>query len=402
MPDVVRMGVVGAGSIAVRGILPHLAMDDVHDRVRLQAVCDPVSGRAEAAAERFGIVHAFERYEDLLDRGEVDAVSIASPIGLHYQQGKQALEAGKHIHFNKTMTTTVDEADDLIDTAKKKGLKIVASPGEMLRSHNQHSKRMIERGDLGTLAWAACGAAFGTYHEREGVRQGDDVLSNIDPSWYFRKPGGGPLYDMTVYALHGLTGIMGPAKRITAMSGTRIKEREFRGRMVPCDADDNTLMALDFGDSLFAFVYGAAAGRVTEGFAPSFFGTNGTIIGVQFNGKPIEYPGAEQVEPALNPAIARPPDGPPAAGEGRDTRGGQRSSQGPRPNRSWLLPHVVGPHRDVGEQHVYEDVMQLVDFIREDKPTIVTPEHARHVIDIIESAYRAAETGQTQDLRTIF
>ncbi len=46
--------------------------------------------------------------------------------------------------------------------------------------------------------------------------------------------------------------------------------------------------------------------------------------------------------------------------------------------------------------------MQLVDWIREDKPTIVTPEHARHVIDIIESAYRAAETGQTQTLHTTF
>ncbi|GAB4185439.1 MAG: hypothetical protein Fur005_47890 [Roseiflexaceae bacterium] len=45
-----------------------------------------------------------------------------------------------------------------------------------------------------------------------------DVLSNVDPSWYFRKPGGGPLYDMTVYSLHGLTGVLGPAKRVTAMS----------------------------------------------------------------------------------------------------------------------------------------------------------------------------------------
>ena len=71
-------------------------------------------------------------------------------------------------------------------------------------------KRTYEGVDLGTLAWAACGAAFGTYHEKESVRQGDDPLSNIDPSWYFRKPGGGPLYDMTVYGLHALTGILGP------------------------------------------------------------------------------------------------------------------------------------------------------------------------------------------------
>ena len=367
----VRMGVVGAGSISVRGILPHLALPDVHDRVVLQAVCDPVPGRTEAAAERFGIVHAFTEYEELLSNGEVDAVSIASPIGLHYQQGKQALEAGKHVHFNKTMTTTVDEADELIEIARSKNLRIVASPGEMLRPHNQRIKELLQEGALGTLAWAACGAAFGTYHEKEGVRQGEDVLSNIDPSWYFRKPGGGPLYDMTVYALHGLTGVLGPASRVTAMSGTRIKEREFRGKMVPSDADDNTLMILDFGDHVYGFVYGTAAGRVTTGFSPSFFGTKGSIVGVKLNDQPFDYPGRDIAE--SNP-------------------GGQQL----------LLPHVVGEHRALGEQHVYEDVMQLVDWVREGKSSIVTAEHARHVVDIIESAYRASETGQTQDLRTTF
>ena len=88
MADVVRMGVVGAGSIAVRGILPHLSQDDVQDRVRLAAVCDPVPGRAEAAAARFGVEKAFTEYVDLLAGGDVDAVTIASPIGLHYEQGR--------------------------------------------------------------------------------------------------------------------------------------------------------------------------------------------------------------------------------------------------------------------------------------------------------------------------
>ena len=112
MSHIVRLGVVGAGAIAQRGILPHLSQADVADRVRLQAICDPVPGRAEAAAAKFGCQHAFISYEELLERGEVDAVTIASPIGLHYEQGKLALEAGKHIHFNKTMTTTVAEATD--------------------------------------------------------------------------------------------------------------------------------------------------------------------------------------------------------------------------------------------------------------------------------------------------
>ena len=375
MADPVRFGVVGAGSIAVRGILPHLSQDDLKDRVRLAAVCDPVPGRAEAAAARFHVDRPFVEYADLLAKGEVDAVSIASPIGLHYQQGRQALEAGKHIHFNKTMTTTVAEATDLIDLARSKGLKIVASPGEVLRPHNQYIKELIKSGKLGTLCWAAAGAAFGTYHEKEKVRQGADVLSNIDPTWYFRKPGGGPLYDMTVYSLHGMTGVLGPARKVTAMSGVRIKEREFRGTMVPSDADDNTLILLDFGDNLFGLAYGMAAGRLTEGFAGTYLGTSGSISGLSLNGEPLNYPGRTAAEAAPN-----------GVGQGNQ----------------WLLPHVVGPHREIDEAHVYEDVMQLVDWIREDKPTIVTAEHARHVIDIIESGYRSAETGQAQALSTTF
>ena len=355
MSNVVRMGIVGAGSISVRGIFPHLAQEDVQDRVRMTAVCDPVPGRAQAAADKFNISSAFEEYEELLDSGNVDAITIASPIGLHYEQGKMAIERGIHVHFNKTMTTTVDEADDLIESAEKNNVKLVACPGQMLRPINPAIRRLILDGALGKLTWATTGSAFGRYHENESVRHGDDVLSNINPAWYFRKPGGGPLYDMTVYGLHTMTGILGPAKRVTAFSGVRIHEREFRGEMYPCDMDDNTLMVLDFGDNLYAFVYGVPAGGMG---GPIFFGTKGTINGNKLNGETIEVEGGQ--------------------------------------------PHVVGPHASMQESHVFEDIMQLVDWVRDDKPTIVTAEHARHVIEIFDAAYRSAETGQVQMLRTTF
>lgn len=368
---VVRFGVVGAGSVSVRGLLPHLSQPDLHDRLRLVAVCDPAPGRAEAAAAKFGCQYAFTDYGDMLAAGVVDAITIATPIGLHYEQGKMALDAGVHIHFNKTMTTTAAEATDLIERAAARGLKMVASPGEMLRPHNQRVKQLIAEGAIGTLCWAACGAAFGRYHEEERVRGGADPLSNIDPTWYYRKPGGGPLYDMTVYSLHALTGILGPAKRVTAMSGVRLREREFAGKMHPVDADDNTLILIDFGDNLFALAYGTPAGRLTEGFAGSYFGTAGSIVGRKLNGEPFDYPGRDEAA---------------------------THHQGDQ----ILLPHVVGAHRDIEEQHVWEDIMQLVDWIRDGTPTIVTAEHARHVIEIIEAAYRAAETGQAQELATTF
>ena len=340
----------------------------------LQAVCDPVPGRAEGVAARFGVAHAFTDYEELLEKGDVDAVTIASPIGLHFEQGKRALEAGKHIHFNKTMTTSVSEATALIDLADAKGLKIVASPGEVLRPQVQAVRRAVAEGKIGIPTWAIAGAAFGTYHLDEPERKGDSPVNTINPSWYFRQPGGGPLYDVTVYALHGLTTVLGPAKQVTAISGVRIPEREFQGERVPTEADDNTGMVIDFGEGLFAMSYGAAAGGLNYWFTGKYIGTEGQIDGYTLNGEPLDYP-----EKPLSDAVG----------------GGVKGAQ-------VTLPHVVGPHRDIDEQHVFEDIMQLVDWVRDGTCTPVTAERARHVIDIIESAFRAAETGCAQELTTTF
>lgn len=368
MSKKVGLGVVGAGSIGIRGALDHFVLDDVKDRTTLAAVCDPVPGRAEAAAAKYEVARHYVEYEDLLKDPDVDAIIVCSPIGLHYDQGVAAIDAGKHIHFNKTMTTTTDEALDLIDRAAKAGVKLVASPGQMLRTVNQTIRKMILNGDLGKLSWAVTGAAFGSYHEKEGVRTGSDVLTNINPSWYWRKPGGGPMYDMTVYGLHTLTGILGAAKRVTAMSGVGIREREFQGQMYPCDADDNTLILLDFGDNVFSLAHGTFAGGVSEFGQPSFYGQKGSVVGTKFNGEPIDYPGRSK---GLSPIQ--------------------------------MLPHVYDtPHQNMGEAHVFEDTMQLVDLIREGKPTAASAEHAAHVIEIIEAGYRAAETGQAQTLKTTF
>jgi predicted dehydrogenase len=353
------MGVVGAGAIGIRGALMHLSQADVQDRVRLAAVCDPVPGRAEAAAIKYGVAAHYQTYEELLADPNVDAVTLCTPIGLHYAQGLAAIEAGKHVHFNKTMTTTVDEADHLIVRADQVGVRVVASPGMMLHPFNRRIRKLVLEGALGKLVWAATGAAIMDYHLNEEFRGGDDVLTNVDPSWYFRRPGGGPQYDVTVYSLHTLTGILGPAQRVAAFSGLVLPEREFRGETIVCDMDDSTLMLLDFGQAFYAFVYGTVIGRLTPGFGTVIHGTEGSVLGTKFGEKELRLPGDHQ-------------------------------------------PHVVGEHSALRESHVFEDLMQLVDWVRDGTPSIASVEHARHVVDIIESGYRAAEVGRTQDLRTSF
>jgi predicted dehydrogenase len=371
----VRIGVVGTGSVAQRGILPHLTQADVASKVEVVAVCDPAPGRAEAAAAKFAVPQAFTDYHDFLARADVDLITLATPIGLHYQQGCDAIRAGKHVHFNKTMTTTAAEATHLIELAAAHDRKIVASPGEMNRPHNQAIKQLIADGAIGDLCWAVCGASFGRYHENEIYRTGDDPLSSIDPSWYYRKPGGGPLYDMTVYALHGLTGILGPAQRVTAMSGVRMPFREFRGQMVPCDADDNTLILIDFGNNVFAMAYGVPAGSVTDDDNVNFYGTHGSITGLNLNQHPFDYPQRHLAE---------------------------QHPGGVWAGNQWILPYITGPHRDIDEQHVFVDIMQLVDWVRDGTPATASAAHARHVVEIIEAGLRAATTGQTQQLATTF
>jgi predicted dehydrogenase len=375
MPGPVRLGIVGVGALTLRALLPHLCEQDLDGVVSVDALCDPVPGRAADAAAQYGVARHYETIEDLVSDAEIDAVTIASPIGLHAEHGRIALRAGKHVHFNKTMSTTVAEANELIDLAANSGLRIVASPGEVLRPQLTRTRELIAEGAIGSLSWAICGCAFGRYHEEE-IERLDASKAPIDPTWYFKRPGGGPLYDMTAYALHGLTSVLGPAKRVTALSGLVVPIREFAGRSIAAEMDDNSIALLDFGNGAFAVATGTAGGTIIEDFgAACFFGTEGEIRGLLLNGEPFDFPGRELTTTA--------------------------------PTWDWdvqmrVLPHVTGRHQEIPESHVFEDVMQLVDWVREDTPSPVTAEHARHVIDIIESTYRSAETSSTQALQTSF
>jgi predicted dehydrogenase len=181
---------------------------------------------------------------------------------------------------------------------------------------------------------------------------------------------------MTAYALHGLTSVLGPAKRVTALSGLVVPSREFAGLKIEPEMDDNTVALLDFGNSVFAVATGTAGGTIIDDFAAAcFFGTEGEIRGLLLNGEPFDFPGRELTISA--------------------------------PSYDWdvqmrVLPHVVGRHTEIPESHVFEDIMQLVDWIRVGVPSPVTAGHARHVIDIIESVYRSAANGSTEQLTTSF
>ena len=169
------LGVVGTGAIAIRSALDHM-LPDIADKVRIVAVFDPMVERARAAAKKYNIPAAYGSYEELLKDPNVDAVTLCSPIGFHYGQAIAALNAGKHIHSNKTITVTAKETDDIKKLADEKGLKVVASPGMMTMPWNQRMRRLILDGTIGEVTMAITGGGGGgTYHIIEPYRHGDDI-----------------------------------------------------------------------------------------------------------------------------------------------------------------------------------------------------------------------------------
>jgi len=398
MPKTIRIAQVGCGSLAQRGTLAHLACDDVKDRVQLVATMDVIADRAKACMEKFGAEEWYDDYDELLEKADIDAVTIASPIGLHYEQVMKAVEAGKHVHCNKTITTTVKEATDVIQAARKKDVKVVASPGGRAGSPiARRTRDLIREGILGKVYWAQAGMQF-RGHEYEDFRVADDVSVSVDPTWYY-KIGGGPMYDMGVYQLHLITSILGSARKVVARSGIGLKERIFKAKRITVEMDDNTLLLLDFGDSVFAFLFAAfAAGEGAATFYIS--GADGsaradyssmefwsTRIPEHHKIEKLDYKGTLRFVDQLGPA--------------------HHAWRLPTEERELLKKSLGLRALPMGENHVFNDVMHLVHCILNDEEPIVADniesmQHARHVIEIIEKGYVAANTGRAQELTTTF
>ena len=359
----VGIGVAGCGSIGLRSALDHFKFGDLDETARITAVCDPAPGRAEAAAKKYGIPAHYDSYEEMLLDSNIDMVTLCSPIGLHYDQGMKAIAAGKHIHFNKTMTVESWESDNIIEAAEKAGIHIVASPGVAQAPVVQRARRAVLEGALGTLSWGYVDnvAGGGHFHTDEYMRMGDDPLSNVNPTWYFKKPAGGPQYDVAVYALHNITSILGPAKRVTAFSGKQYDYHEYRGEKIENEMDDSTTILIDYGGGFHVICNSVTADNMTKVFCfPDIHGTKASIVNQCIGDVSLSKPDDHQ-------------------------------------------PHVLGVHQDMPERHVFEDIMQVADLVRfGGKPDIGSPEQARHVIEIIEAGYRAARTGAAQELRTTF
>lgn len=116
--DVVNIGVIGTGDRG--GGLIHLMQD--LPQFKVVACSDILPFRLEPAVEAAGKgCKAYPNYKDLLADKNVDAVIIATPLSMHYDMAVDALDSGKHVYCEKTMTYQIQEAMQLVEKVKTAG-----------------------------------------------------------------------------------------------------------------------------------------------------------------------------------------------------------------------------------------------------------------------------------------
>lgn len=363
-----RAGVLGVGTIATapRGFLPGLM--EMKDDVTLVAVADPVLERASSVAAQYGIPEVYETLDEMLEKSDINLVLNLTPIPLHGSTSRKILEAGKHMVVEKPIATTMEEADALVELANRNGLTYVVAPPNMLQPNRIEARRLIQAGNIGQPCFARVRSSHG------GPAAGNWPL---DPTWFYQE-GSGPLFDMGVYGIHDITGILGPAKRVVGFSGITEKVRTvrggpYKGKKIEVTADDNTLFMLDFGNSTFAVVDGTFNVNAAKSPQIEIFGREGTInLNNQYldpSVPPLEIYRLDAV-PGIDGWISSNPNS-------LADRGAQRYG------RAVMVKH-------------------LVECVVEGKHPVLSAEHARHALEIMVKAVESARTGRVLELETTF
>jgi UDP-N-acetyl-2-amino-2-deoxyglucuronate dehydrogenase len=148
---VFRIGLVGCGRISER----HFEAIQGIDGLELAGVCDAVPARARQASERFG-APMFASYEKMLQDASIDAITVATPSGLHAEQGVLAAQHGKHVITEKPMAITIEGADALVSACDTAGVHLFVVKQNRLNPSIQLLRRAIDKGRFGRLYLVNC------------------------------------------------------------------------------------------------------------------------------------------------------------------------------------------------------------------------------------------------------
>lgn len=119
----------------------------------LHTVCDIDEQNLQCVIDQYPNVQITEKYDDVLNNPEIDAVAVVTPSHTHYTMVSKALNAHKHVYVEKPISTVSSEASDLIMLAEEKNLVLMV--GHLLLYHPavNRLKMLVEEGALGEIKY---------------------------------------------------------------------------------------------------------------------------------------------------------------------------------------------------------------------------------------------------------
>lgn len=342
----VRIGVIGCGSVMRNGYMPIAQQLRVEGLAEVVMACDVNASLAATIQEQFVIPQFTTNYQEVLAAAHVDLVLVLTAPSVHGTIAHAALSAGKHVLVEKPMALDLDAAAALVALAEQRPGILLPAPHILLSPTYQQIGRHLRAGDIGTV-FSARG-----------------ICGHGGPSWgpwYYRLPGGGPLFDLAVYNITSLTGWLGPVRRVTALMGVAIPERVIAGERITVEAEDNAQLVLDFGNATLAVITSSFTIQRYRDATIELYGTTGTI---RLQGDDWAPDGYERWQ--------------------QSTGAWQRVAE---TNPTW---------------NYLSGLRYLVECIHNSQRPIITPAHAYHVLEVLLKAQIAGRTGQAQTIESDF
>lgn len=239
MAEAMRVGLIGCGQIsnayfkfckpyAERGI------------IEIAAVADLVREKAEEKAKKHGVGRVLTP-EELLEDDAIDVVLNLTIPAAHAPVNLGALEHGKHAYCEKPLAVTFEEGGKQVELARERGLRLGSAPDTFFGGGAQTARKLLDDGAIGRpTAVMAFMASRGVEHWHK------------NPEFYY-KPGGGPMFDMGPYYLTAMVNLLGPVKRVAAVTGRAFEQRTitsepFAGRVIDVDVTTHQSGALEFAN----------------------------------------------------------------------------------------------------------------------------------------------------------
>ncbi len=185
------------------------------------------------------IPNIFPNIDAMLAGPKFDLLVNTTSMPSRYTVNRKALAAGCHVWSEKPMALEVKDAHELLALAKKKAVHFWVAPTCVTSPQFRYMSDMIQSGKIGRVT-----AGHGTY-------------GHGGPTWsaWFYEKGGGSLYDLGVYNVTTLTGLLGPVKSVVGMTAILNKTRKVDDKgEVQVAADENTMLIMDHGSGILSHV----------------------------------------------------------------------------------------------------------------------------------------------------